>query len=296
MGIFAGFGSRINQNNEEPRKAEPNRSENVESKSESETDDDNDQDKMKKYYDEDEVERQAQLWIDAEKKHIWHDAPPKVKVTTKKGLCHMKIDLTVGFPPDKVFGIITAGSFFLNPPLTSNSRKVLREDGPRQIAKVVKTVDWEFLGSSFDIPISLIVDENRKDLITKYKKKRMMMMKVFKGSYKVEPLYVDSERLCKQMEPKSPEEYKRCSRGQGRIASKVILNQYFQPYPPFNLPPLSKYIRDVTIKNTVTALKTLQSWGINFRSPGIVTSMDENGNVIRSSPKKKEKQTNVEST
>ncbi|XP_010498902.1 PREDICTED: uncharacterized protein LOC104776513 isoform X1 [Camelina sativa] len=292
MGIFAGFGSWINQNNEEPRKAEPNRSENVESKSESETDDDNDQDKMKKYYEEDEVERQAQLWIDAEKKHTWHDAPPKVKVITKKGLCRMNIEFTLGFPPDKVFGIITAGSFFLDPPLTGKSKKVLREDGPRQIAKVVKTVEWKFLGSSFAIPISVIVDENRKDLT----KKRVMLMKVFKGSYKVEPLYVDSERLCKHMEPKSPEEYKRCSRGQGRIASKVIVNQYFQPYPPFNLPPLSKYIRDVTIKNTVTALKTLQSWGINFRSPGIVTSMDENGNVIRSSPKKKEKQTNVERT
>ncbi|XP_010498870.1 PREDICTED: uncharacterized protein LOC104776482 isoform X2 [Camelina sativa] len=295
MGVFAGFGCWINQNNEEPRKDEPNRSENVESKSESETDNDNDQDKMKKYYDEDEVERQVQLWVDAEKKHTWHDAPPKVKVTTKKGLCHIKIELRLGFPPDKVFRIITDpsnGPFFLYPPLTGKSKKVLREDGPRQIAKVVKTVEWKFLGSSFAIPISVIVDENRKDLT----KKRVMLMKVFKGSYKVEPLYVDSERLCKHMEPKSPEEYKRCSRGQGRIASKVLLNQYFQPYPPFNLPPLSRYIRDVTVKNTVTALKTLQSWGINFRSPGIVTSMDENGNVIRSSPKKKEKQTNVEST
>jgi len=44
------------------------------------------------------------------------------------------------------------------------SRKVLMEDGPRQIAKVKKTVDWKFLGSSFAVPISLIVDENRKDL------------------------------------------------------------------------------------------------------------------------------------
>jgi len=46
----------------------------------------------------------------------------------------------------------------------SKSRKVLMEDGPRQIAKVKKTVDWKFLGSSFAVPISLIVDENRKDL------------------------------------------------------------------------------------------------------------------------------------
>lgn len=35
---------------------------------------------MKKYYDEDEMKRQDQLWIYAEKKHPWYDAPPKVEV------------------------------------------------------------------------------------------------------------------------------------------------------------------------------------------------------------------------
>lgn len=118
----------------------------------------------------------------------------------------------------------------------SKSRKVLMDDGPRQIAKGKKAVAWDFRGRSFAIPISLTVDENRKDLTVrcftiintlfvfywwnltgvslaycgqaKYKKDRMILMKVFKGSYKVEPLYVDSERLCKHMEPKSPEEYK----------------------------------------------------------------------------------------
>ncbi|OAP19619.1 hypothetical protein AXX17_AT1G24790 [Arabidopsis thaliana] len=177
----------------------------------------------------------------------------------------------------------------------SKSRKVLMEDGPRQIAKVKKTVDWKFLGSSFAVPISLIVDENRKDLTAKYKKKKMILMKVFEGSYRVEPLYVDSERLCNNMEPKSPAEYKRCSGGQGRIASKVTMNQYFKPYPPFNLPPLSWYIRKVTIKNTKTALKTLQTWGITLRNPGAVTSTDKYGNVTIS-PRKKRKTTNIENT
>ena len=52
-------------------------------------------------------------------------------------------------------------------------------------------------------------------------------MKVFEGSYKVEPIYVDFERLCNQKEPKSPEEYKKCSGGQGKIASKVTMDQIF---------------------------------------------------------------------
>jgi len=60
-----------------------------------------------------------------------------------------------------------------------------------------------------------------------------MFMKVFEGNYKVEPLYVDSVRLCNNKEPKSFQEYKTCSGGQGRIASKVTMDQYFQPYPPF---------------------------------------------------------------
>ena len=55
-----------------------------------------------------------------------------------------------------------------------------------------------------------------------------MFMKVFEGSYKVEPIYVDSERFCKHRLPKSLEEYKKWRGGQGKIASKVILNQYFQ--------------------------------------------------------------------
>ncbi|KAG7647361.1 hypothetical protein ISN45_At01g024030 [Arabidopsis thaliana x Arabidopsis arenosa] len=43
--------------------------------------------------------------------------------------------------------------------------------------------------------------------LAKYKKEKMMFMKLLEGCYKVERLYIDSKRLCKQMEPKSQEEY-----------------------------------------------------------------------------------------
>ena len=85
-----------------------------------------------------------------------------------------------------------------------------------------------------------------------------MFMKVFEGSWKIEPLYVDADRLCKNMKPKSREEYKKCSGGQGKIAPKVTMDQYFQPYPLLNLPPFSWYIRNITIKTTKTLLKMLQ--------------------------------------
>ncbi|CAL9216072.1 unnamed protein product [Arabidopsis halleri] len=261
-----------------PKVKAPKSSENVESKSVSEMD--NGPAKMKRYYDEDEWERQDQLWTAAEKKHPWKDAPPKVKVViTKKAICHMHIELTLGLHPDGVFELFTNQHNGPNtePVLKSKSRKVLKEDGPRQIAKVEKVLAWNFSGRSFSVPISLIVDENRKDLTAKYTKEKIMLMKVFEGSYKVEPLYVDSVRLCKNKEPKSVEEYKKCSGGQGKIASKVTMDQYFQPYPPFNLPPLSWFIRDITIKNTKNVLDRLQLWGFSIRNPGVIMSTNKHG-------------------
>ncbi|CAA7036046.1 unnamed protein product [Microthlaspi erraticum] len=87
----------------------------------------------------------------------------------------------------------------------------------------------------------------------------MMFMKVFEGSWKIEPLYVDHGRLCKSREPKSREEYKTCSGGQGKIGTKVTMEQRFQFSPPFNLPPLSWYIQRIIIKTTKNLLEDFQS-------------------------------------
>ncbi|AAC98016.1 Similar to OBP32pep protein gb/U37698 from Arabidopsis thaliana [Arabidopsis thaliana] len=258
MNVFPGFGGWINQNNQQPPKGESKRSENVKSNSNTDMDTNNTED--------DEEIKQLNLWSDAEKKHPWYDPPPKVKVTMKKGLCHMNIELTLGVPPDGAYEL------FINPTnipffvidksgrqlLANKSRKILKKDGPRQTVKVKKAVAWDFLWFSGSLPINLIVNENKKDLEVKYKKEKMMFMKVFEGSWKIEPLYVDADRLCKNMKPKSREEYKKCSGGQGKIAPKVTMDQYFQPYPLLNLPPFSWYIRNITIKTTKTLLKMLQ--------------------------------------
>ncbi|OAP17111.1 hypothetical protein AXX17_AT1G24830 [Arabidopsis thaliana] len=60
-----------------------------------------------KYYDLREVKRQVELWIVAKNKHPWYDATAKVKVKTKKGLCHMKIEFTLGWPPQAVYEMLT---------------------------------------------------------------------------------------------------------------------------------------------------------------------------------------------
>ncbi|KAL9307140.1 hypothetical protein AtEden1_Chr1g0026271 [Arabidopsis thaliana] len=240
MRVFSGFDGWINQNIQEPPKGESKRFVDVNTNSESEKDSNN----QELVYDKEEMKKQYELWSASEKKHPWYDAPPKVKVTTKKGLCHMNIELTLGWNPNGVFELFTNpndGPLFFDMnkhgrqllDFEYKSRKVLKKDGRRQIVKVEQALAWDFLWWSGPIPIELIVDENQKEFTAKYKKEKMMFMKVFEGNYKVEPLYVDSVRLCKNKEPKSFQEYKTCSGGQGRIASKVTMDQYFQPYPPF---------------------------------------------------------------
>lgn len=91
-------------------------------------------------------------------------------------------------------------------------------------------------------------------------------MKAFEGNYKVEPIFVDKERLCKKRIPMTQEEYKKCSGGQGKLASKLTIDQYYQPYPPFNLPPLSWFIRGMTIKTSKSLLAQVQDTSIAMRT------------------------------
>jgi len=92
-----------------------------------------------------------------------------------------------------------------------------------------------------------------------------MLMKVFKGSWKVEPDYVDQERLCKSRSPKSREEYKICSGGQGKVGSKVTMEQIFEPSSLLNRPPVSWIIRGITIRTTKILLEDLRKAGTTLR-------------------------------
>ncbi|KAG2240045.1 hypothetical protein Bca52824_091165 [Brassica carinata] len=267
MGVFPGFGSWINQNSKQPLKAESKRSENV--------DTEKDQFKLpdKYYYDLNEELKQEDLWHEAEKKHPWHNASPKIKVTHENGFYHMNIELTVGLTPDSLYNFLIdpeSGAFQdlrRQRNLTEiKSRKVLFEKGPRQMTRVEKSVACNVFGVYIPISLNLILDENRKDLMTQYKKEKVRFMKEFKGNYKVEPIFVDKERLCKKRIPMTREEYKKCSGGQGKLASKLTIDQYYQPYPPFNLPPLSWFIRGMTIKTYKSLLAQVQDLSIRMRS------------------------------
>ncbi|CAH2033730.1 unnamed protein product [Thlaspi arvense] len=284
MGVFSGFGEWINQNNQQPLKAESKRPENVKSSSVSKKDnniqepwywDPAEDPKVKseakksgqpvrsmplyatdpKYYELAEVKRQVGLWIVPNNKHPWYDAPAKIKVKTKKGLCHMNIEFTLGWPPQGVYEMLTnpRNVFFFRifdkqfrQRLDNKSTKVLKKDGPRQITEVEKTFEME------------------APWVAKYKKEKMRYMKVFEGSWKVEPLYADQERLCKSRSRISDEEYKRCSGGKGRIGSKVTMEQIFQPSSLLNVSPVSWFIRGITIETTRTLLEDLRQYVIDI--------------------------------
>ncbi|XP_010477661.1 PREDICTED: uncharacterized protein LOC104756730 [Camelina sativa] len=263
MRVIPGFGIWINQNAEEPLDGE---SKSPKSESVWAVD--------PKYYDLDEVRREGEIWRAAEKKHPWSDAPAKVKVTTKNGLCHMNIEFKLGLPPEGVYEMFTNPNNYPvfkkdkagRQRLENKSRKVLKKNGPRQTTEMEKDLHWNFLFLSKAIPIHLIIDENHKNLTAKYTTKNMMFLKVLEGSWKVVPDFVDQERLCKPRLPKSREEYKRCSGGKGKVGSKVTMEQVFQPSPLLNLPPVSWIIRGITIKTTKILLEDIRKAGTTLRT------------------------------
>ncbi|CDY20855.1 BnaC05g26370D [Brassica napus] len=247
--------------------AESKRSENVDS----EEDDFNYPDKV--YYDLKEAQKQADLWHEAEKKHPWHNASPKIKVTHENGFYHMNIELTVGLPPYFLYNfLIDPGSGAFRDLrkrrnlMENKSRKVLFENGPRQMMRMEKSVACNVFGVYIPISMNLIVDENRKDLMVKRASLTRNNHFSFEGNYKVEPIFVDKERLCKKRIPMTREEYKKCSGGQGKVASKLTIDQYYQPYSPFNLPPLSWFIRGMTVKTSKSLLAQVQDTSIAVRT------------------------------
>ncbi|KFK44435.1 hypothetical protein AALP_AA1G256300 [Arabis alpina] len=216
------------------------------------------------------MKEQLTLWREAEKKKRWYDPPAKVR--TEKGICHMHMEFTLGLPPKAAYDVLTNpdnqsySSIVNDRELLDNiSRKIVTNDGTKMVVEAEKDVFWNIRSWSRPIPITLLIEENYKDLSVVYMKKKMLFMKVFDGRYKVEPVYVDSERLCKHKLPKSREEYRKCSSGQGKIASKVTMDQYFQPSSFFNLPPLSWYIRGITIKTTKDLVQDFQITSLAIR-------------------------------
>ncbi|KAG5001688.1 hypothetical protein AAZX31_08G276300 [Glycine max] len=199
-------------------------------------------------YSEAELNEQLQAWRE---NPSWVDKPPLIKVTAPKGsLCNLDVEVDVGLPPDAVYNIVIDPD---NRRVFKNikevvSRKVLVDEGHRQVVDLDQAAIWKFLWWSGTISINVLVDQNRKDHSMKFKQTKAGFMKKFEGCWRVEPLFVD-EAMCHPFKPVTKEDYYACARGKGRIGSKVSLKQTLQPsiVPP---PPLSWYLRGITARTT----------------------------------------------
>ncbi|XP_044492688.1 uncharacterized protein LOC123216317 isoform X4 [Mangifera indica] len=201
------------------------------------------------------LERQLQVWRE---NPSWVDGPPEVKVSVPKGsLCNLTAKVNVGLPPDAVYNIVTDPD---NKRVFKNikeviSRRVLADEGLRQVVELEQAAIWKFLWWSGTIAVHVLVDQNRKDHSMKFKQLKTGFMKKFEGCWTVEPLFVD-EKLCFPFKPKTWADYNSCTGGKGRIASSVSLEQLIQPaiVPP---PPISWYLRGITARTTEMLIQDL---------------------------------------
>lgn len=221
------------------------------------------------------LERQMCAWKD---NPVWTDRPPNIKVTVPKGsLCNLSVQVDVGLPPDAVYNIVTDPD---NKRVFKNikeviSRKVLVDEGLRQLIEVEQAAIWKFLWWSGTISVQVLVDQNREDHTMKFKQTKSGFMEKFEGCWKVEPLFIDQE-LCHRRKPSSVEEYISCSEGRGRIGSKVRLEQLIQPaiVPP---PPISWYVRGITTKTTEMLITDLLAETARIRAT--LNTKDNNNEI-----------------
>lgn len=223
------------------------------------------------------LEKQLQAW---KENPTWVDQPPEIKATVPKGsLCNLNVKVNIGLPPDAVYNIVIDPD---NKRVFKNikeviSRKVLLDEGPRQVVEVEQAALWRFLWWSGTIPVHVLVDQNREDHSMRFKQVKTGFMKRFEGCWRVEPLFVD-EKSCFPFKPKTWAEYKTCTGGKGRIGSKVSLEQLIQPaiVPP---PPISWYLRGITTRTTEMLINDLLAEAARIRGvvPDSKNSMDEVG-------------------
>ncbi|CAA7402289.1 unnamed protein product [Spirodela intermedia] len=210
------------------------------------------------------LEKQLQAWRE---NPTWDTETPEIKVTVPKGsLCNLNVKFKVGLPPDAIYNIVIDPD---NRRVFKNikevvSRKVLIDEGSRQVVEVEQTALWRFLWWSGTISVHVFVDQSRKDHTIRFKQGNIGFMKRFEGCWRVEPLFVDEE-ICSPQRPRTLSEYESCSGPKGRVGSLVTLEQLVQPtiVPP---PPISWYLRGITARTTEMLVTDLLAEADRLRS------------------------------
>lgn len=224
------------------------------------------------------LDLQLQAW---RKNPMWVDEPPEVKVSTPKGsLCNLNVKVKVGLPPDAVYDIVTDPD---NRRVFKNikeviARRVLVDEGSRQVVEVEQAALWRFLWWSGTIAVHVIVDQNREDYSMKFHQVKTGFMKRFEGSWSVQPLFVD-EQICYPVKPKTWADYSHCTGGKGRVASVVTLTQLIEPaiVPP---PPISWYLRGITTRTTEMLIQDLLAESARIRGDYSAMGASQDRNLL----------------
>lgn len=172
-------------------------------------------------------------------------------MTVPRGtLCKFDSRFELGIPPDAVYNILTDPN---NKRVFKNIqevkyRKVLEDDGHRQLVELEQLASWRFLWLSGTLSACVLVDQDRSTHMVKYRLAKTGFMKRFEGTWKIEPLFIDDSGAPVQA-PAS---------GTERVASVVTLQQLWQSViiPP---PPFGGYVRGITTRTTVEMMQELQT-------------------------------------
>ncbi|KAJ4805630.1 hypothetical protein LUZ62_018455 [Rhynchospora pubera] len=222
------------------------------------------------------LDKQIQAW---KSNPTWSDEPPEIKVSVPKGsLCNLNVKFKAGLPPDAIYNIIINPE---NKRVFKNikeviSRRVLIDEGSRQVVEVEQAAIWRFLWWSGTISVHVFVDQDRKNHTVRFKQGRTGFMERFEGCWKIEPLYIDNPVSFSQSAPRTLAEYEKQTTGKGRVGSSVSLEQLIQPalVPP---PPISWYLRGITTKTTEMLIQDLLAETARLRE----TKDDQIGRMIR---------------
>ncbi|KAG0604437.1 hypothetical protein M758_10G172200 [Ceratodon purpureus] len=198
------------------------------------------------------LEQEMEAW---RRNSRWVDEAPSLEVKVpKEAFCEVNSQFKIGLPPDAVWNILIDPG---NKRVFKNIqeviyRKVLEDDGYRQLVEVDQAAVWKFLWFSGTLSVCVLVDQDRRKRLMNYKLAKQGFMKQFDGTWKVEPLYIDAEGS------PAPEDVA------DRVASVVSLQQVVQPavVPP---PPFKSYVRGITTRTTEMLLQDLQAEGKRLR-------------------------------
>lgn len=183
--------------------------------------------------------------------------PPVLTVTQPKGsFCQIDARFSVPVPPDDVYDIITDPNnrrVFKNIKEVAY-RKVLQDDGNKQIVEVEQIGRWRFLMISGTFSCRVLVEQDREQHTMIFDLVKQGMMKKFSGSWKIDA-FNTSEASSNGLLSATKESQQLEKNGQ--IGSWITFSQVVEPafVPPW---PLNGYVRGVTAKIVREILGDLQ--------------------------------------